>query len=85
MTIEASARELRVLDDGEGLPEGWPDRNDPRGRGLGLPIARMLAERHGWWIEVGASESGGTSAVLHLGNGGLAPLPLDAQDPAARE
>ena len=85
VTIEASARELRVLDDGEGLPEGWPDRNDPRGRGLGLPIARMLAERHGWWIEVGASESGGTSAVPHLGNGGLAPLPLDAQDPAARE
>ncbi|MEZ4649428.1 MAG: HAMP domain-containing sensor histidine kinase [Candidatus Eisenbacteria bacterium] len=64
--IEASARALRILDDGEGLPEGWPDTGEPRGRGLGLPIARILAERHGWRVEVGPHVGGGTEAALYF-------------------
>ncbi|MFO0660707.1 MAG: ATP-binding protein [Polyangiaceae bacterium] len=63
---------LDVIDDGPGIrPEEIPRlllprergetaRNrDPYGRGLGLSIARQVADTHGWTIALGESEYGG--------------------------
>lgn len=55
ITVGADAVELRVADDGPGLPPGMEERAferfvtlDEKGRyGLGLPIARELARAHG--------------------------------------
>jgi len=65
---------LRVLDDGPGIP---PDvlhrlddptfRSDPtraRGVGLGMLIAREIAERAGWRLQWGTPDDGGTQAEL---------------------
>jgi signal transduction histidine kinase len=64
--IEADARGVRIVDDGEGLPAGWPAASEPRGRGLGLLIAQTLAERHGWRLSVEPAEPSGTRASLFL-------------------
>jgi signal transduction histidine kinase len=64
--VSADRRGVRVVDDGEGLPEGWPENQEPRGRGLGLSIARILAERNGWRLEVGQAQPHGTRAELRL-------------------
>ena len=75
--IEADATCVRVVDDGEGLPAGWPAAAEPRGRGLGLLIARTLAERHGWQLSVEPGEPRGTRATLRLvapSSPGTAPL-----------
>jgi signal transduction histidine kinase len=64
--VQADAERVRVVDDGEGLPEGWPENPEPRGRGLGLSIARILAERNGWKVEVSGAESRGCIAELVL-------------------
>ena len=68
---------LRVVDDGPGIaPEDLERltqrdaRADearsryPEGQGIGLHIARQVAERHGWTLELGPSEHGGLEAVL---------------------
>ena len=65
--VEADASGVRIVDDGEGLPPGWPATVEPRGRGLGLLIARTLAERHGWELTVEPAEPRGTRATLRLG------------------
>lgn len=62
--IRADRTVVEVVDDGEGLPEGWPGAVAPRGRGLGLSLASALAERHGWDLEVTRAEPRGTRACL---------------------
>lgn len=64
--VEADAQRVNVVDDGEGLPADWPTASEPRGRGLGLLIARALAERHGWVLRVEPAEPRGTIASLVL-------------------
>lgn len=62
--VRADRSMIEVVDDGEGLPEGWPGAVTPRGRGLGLSLANALAERHGWDLEVTRAEPRGTRAYL---------------------
>lgn len=64
--VSAGAWRIRLVDDGEGLPAGWPRDNEPQGRGLGLLIAQTLSERHGWRLVVERGESCGTKATLWL-------------------
>jgi signal transduction histidine kinase len=58
---------VQILDDGEGLPDGWPATGEPQGSGLGLSLARILAERNGWELHIGRAEPHGTRASLFLG------------------
>src|SRR5262245_31715691 len=64
--IAADARCVQIVDDGEGLPPDWPAAGEPRGRGLGLLIARTLAERYGWQLRLEPAQPRGTSASLFL-------------------
>jgi len=64
--IRADRDRIQIVDDGEGLPEGWPAYGEPRGRGLGLAIARILAERHGWQLHVAPAGQRGTEATLQF-------------------
>ncbi len=66
------ASRLVVRDFGKGIPEKYRDRlfepfftTRPRGTGLGLPIARRLAEGHGGSLDLNAAEPG-TIATLTL-------------------
>ena len=68
---------LRVVDDGPGVPSErlarlserrWradeARQRDPTGLGLGLDIARGVAERHGFELQLGPSEHGGLEVTL---------------------
>lgn len=68
---------LRVVDDGPGVPRErlallaqrrWradeARQRDPTGLGLGLDIARGVAERHGFELALGPSEHGGLEVTL---------------------
>lgn len=65
---------LQVRDDGPGLPERMRERlfepfvgsGRPGGAGLGLAIARELAEAHGGELELDSSGPDGTAFVLRL-------------------
>ena len=70
--IAADARCVQIVDDGEGLPPDWPAAGEPRGRGLGLLIARTLAERYGWQLRLEPAQPRGTSASLFLATPGPA-------------
>jgi len=71
---------LRIADDGPGLPQAirsslfqpQPGRSATGGCGLGLSIARELAERNGGMLQLAASARG-TTFVLELS--GMASMP----------
>jgi signal transduction histidine kinase len=64
---EAGAR-LEISDDGPGLAEGADERgrSDRGSSGLGLSIARQVAEASGGSMRIGSSPSGGALVVLEL-------------------
>lgn len=70
---EGSCATVHVEDSGPGIPFDLRPRVFEPGvstkgpcRGLGLTIARHVVESHDGWMEVGASELGGTKVSLHL-------------------
>jgi signal transduction histidine kinase len=69
--VDADAHRVNIVDDGDGLPAGWP-AGDVRRRGLGLLIAQALAERHGWSVSLKPAQPRGTVASLSL-DGAAAP------------
>jgi signal transduction histidine kinase len=64
--IDASDREVAIVDDGEGFPQTPASAGEPRGRGMGLMIARTLAERHAWRLTLEPAHPRGTRASLKL-------------------
>jgi signal transduction histidine kinase len=74
---------LGVRDNGAGVPESVRARlfepfvssKGQRGTGLGLAVARKIAERHGGRLELAASSAAGTEFVLVL------PASADGADP----
>jgi signal transduction histidine kinase len=69
--LNGSGVQVSVMDSGGGLPRGAEDQifeplftTKASGMGMGLPIARAIAESHGGTISAGNSSSGG--AVFHL-------------------
>lgn len=70
---EGSCAVVHVEDSGPGVPVDLRARMFEPGvstkgacRGLGLAVARHVVESHGGWMEVGASELGGTRISLHV-------------------
>jgi PAS domain S-box-containing protein len=64
---------VEIEDNGPGIPESLRDQvlepfftTKARGGGLGLPIARRTAERHGGSLSLACPASGGTIATLVL-------------------
>ena len=55
-----------ILDDAAEIPETEfdrvfePQRSSDAGVGLGLPVARQIAQAHGWAIDVTTGDPGGT-------------------------
>ncbi|MFX4291714.1 HAMP domain-containing sensor histidine kinase [Streptomyces bohaiensis] len=91
VTAEGGHGVVEVADDGAGVPVGERERifqrfvrldearsRDAGGAGLGLAIARDVAERHGGTLTVGAAREGGALFVLRIP--GLLP-PEDADGP----
>jgi len=85
---DRDAVHLHIDDDGPGIPAAArpsvlepfsrisdPTAPDARGAGLGLAIAKAVAERHGGQIELSDSACGGTSAMVVLPRRGLALAP----------
>ncbi|QDG51294.1 HAMP domain-containing histidine kinase [Persicimonas caeni] len=69
--------ELRVLDDGPGVPDELLDKltersfrmddsrtRQPGGQGFGLSIARRVCDLHGWRLELRNREEGGMEVVV---------------------
>jgi len=78
---EAGAVRIRIRDSGAGIPSGDQERIfdrfvqlDParrgRGAGLGLPIARWIAEAHGGTLVLESSGPGGTVFCVTLPESG---------------
>ncbi|MBF6595530.1 MAG: HAMP domain-containing protein [Thermaceae bacterium] len=81
-TAEGSGVQIRVRDHGPGIPAEAKERvferfykadssrtrkeGDPGGSGLGLSIARAIAEAHGGRLEVANHSQGGAVFTLHL-------------------
>lgn len=70
---EGGCATVHVEDSGPGIPFDLRPRVFEPGvstkgpcRGLGLAVARHVAESHDGWMEVGVSELGGTKVSLHL-------------------
>lgn len=74
---DESGFELRVLDDGPGVPEALLDRltersfrmdesrtRQPGGQGFGLSIARRVVELHGWTLKLQSGAEGGLEVVV---------------------
>jgi len=74
LEVDETTFQVRILDDGPGIPEAIRHRlEDPtfrtdlartRGTGLGLLISREIAERAGWTLAWNTPEDGGTEAVV---------------------
>jgi two-component system, OmpR family, osmolarity sensor histidine kinase EnvZ len=73
---------VHILDQGPGIPAAERERvfrpfyrieqsrnTDTGGSGLGLAVARQLAEVNGWELQLRPGTSGGTEAVLRLPGG----------------
>ncbi|MEU3819971.1 ATP-binding protein [Streptomyces sp. NPDC030392] len=87
---------LRVADSGPGVPadrreavftEGWSTKRRPShgaGRGLGLPLVRRLAERHGGRVEVGTAAGGGAEFTVVLPEALAEAPPAPHHDAASR-
>jgi heavy metal sensor kinase len=69
VTLSAEALTIRIADDGNGIPHEQRDRIFERfvrfdarsqGAGLGLPIARWIAEAHGGTLVLESSSDGGS-------------------------
>ncbi|RME44914.1 MAG: hybrid sensor histidine kinase/response regulator [Deltaproteobacteria bacterium] len=79
--------ELRIIDDGGGIPPEWGERIfDPffttkaqGGAGLGLAIARAVAEAHGASLTYESPPGGGTSFVVTFPLSGRETLPSQAE------
>ena len=76
VTLTAEALTIRIADDGNGVPHEQRDRIFERfvrfdarsqGAGLGLPIARWIAEAHGGTLALeSSSDAGSCFAVTFL-------------------
>ncbi|MEU6037459.1 PAS domain-containing sensor histidine kinase [Actinomadura sp. NPDC047616] len=79
VTTEGDRAVLEVVDDGTGIPPGEREKvfdrfyrrrdardRDPSGTGLGLPIARQIAQAHGGTLGMAEDPSCGTRMVLSL-------------------
>jgi signal transduction histidine kinase len=73
VAAERDLARLSVADSGPGLPRERPERiferfysTTPSGSGLGLPIARAVAEAHGGSLETSCSALGGARFELTL-------------------
>lgn len=82
---------IDVLDAGPGLPEGDPAQvlepffsRRRGGAGLGLAIARRIAEEHGGTLSVVNRTEGGTCQSLWLPLRGVAGRPPDTSDQTPR-
>ena len=81
--LEGDVVQIRVDDDGPGIPESDAEhlfgrfrRGATRGEGsgLGLTVVRALAEAHGGTATVGTNAAGGVSALLSLPRGTYATV-----------
>ncbi|MBP7149592.1 MAG: sensor histidine kinase [Acidobacteria bacterium] len=89
---EEHARAVVLIeDDGPGIPPQaaeavfdplFTTRQDGGGIGLGLPLARSVAQRHGGSLRLRAREGGGTVAELQLPSASE-PSPARAAEPCA--
>ncbi|MEW2569925.1 sensor histidine kinase [Streptomyces sp. NPDC047070] len=77
LRAEGRTAVLRVRDTGPGIPagqreliftDGWSTKEPPahRGRGIGLPLVRRLAERQGGSAQVAQAEGGGAEFTIVL-------------------
>ncbi|MFH8469906.1 ATP-binding protein [Streptomyces sp. NPDC017991] len=77
LRAEGRTAVLRVRDTGPGVPagqreliftDGWSTKEPPahRGRGIGLPLVRRLAERQGGSAQVAQAEGGGAEFTIVL-------------------
>lgn len=65
--------EIRVLDTGPGIDEGWMDRiwlpdftTKKRGSGIGLALVRQTVEAHGGWVAAANRPEGGAVFTVRL-------------------
>jgi signal transduction histidine kinase len=81
VTVDTAARRILVTDSGPGIPEDRRDivfepffstRPQKQGRGLGLYIAREIAEYHGGTLSLGDADEDGQihTVIFELGEGG---------------
>jgi K+-sensing histidine kinase KdpD len=93
---DAGGTEIEVADGGPGVPPGDEERVFERfhrggratgqGAGLGLAIARAIAEVHGGSLRAAARPGGGASFLLRLPPGGRSPtVPAEPEEEAGRE
>ena len=86
--LDAGWAEIRVIDDGEGIPEealpfvferfyraGRSRSRSEGGTGLGLAIARNLVELHGGQIEAANRPQGGAELIVRLPRTAASPPP----------
>ncbi|MCX4236910.1 ATP-binding protein [Streptomyces ortus] len=86
LRAEGRTAVLRVRDTGPGIPagqheliftDGWSTKEPPahRGRGIGLPLVRRLAERQGGSAQVAQAEGGGAEFTIVLPEALAEPAP----------